>query len=215
MLSKITDLSLVAAELESSGFFPADFIAESTDSEGVGAQPLSRIAGSSLVSATFIATSADSQGVNEETSEPGLASIISDPRHHHSDSQSRHTEPTKGGTVVTELEETSQLTGGMLATSQDGTHIIEPAILNELCSQQKYRFFDFRQWRVPFKLQTAFVASAKTYRQDFPPEPANYRQLAGHAFEKEFCDCMDDQIRQHREQFRSWEVVSSKEATGH
>ena len=26
---------------------------------------------------------------------------------------------------------------------------------------------------------------------------------------------MDEQLRQHREQFRSWDVVSSKEATGH
>ena len=116
-----------------------------------------------------------------------------------------------------ESEEVSSVTseGGVQATNTQNSKnisIIEPAILDELSSQQEHRFFDFWQRRIPSKLHTAFTAGLK--RRDLPSEPSNYRQLAGHAFEKEFRDCMDDQIRQHREQFKSWDVVSNKKAIG-
>ena len=90
---------------------------------------------------------------------------------------------------------------------------IDPSILDELRNQQNDRFYDFRQNRIPSRLHTAFTAG--THRRELPTEPLNYRQLAGHAFEKEFRLSMDEQLRQHREQFKSWDVVSSEEATGH
>ena len=90
---------------------------------------------------------------------------------------------------------------------------IEPAILDELQNQQDQRFYDFCQHRIPSRLHMAFTAG--THRRELPIEPLNYRQLAGHQFEKEYCQSMDKQLRQHREQFKSWDVVSSKEATSH
>ena len=102
-----------------------------------------------------------------------------------------------------------------LGTSEtlDPEAYIEPAILDELQNQQNKRFYDFRQNKIPSRLHTAFTAG--THRQKLPAEPLNYRQLAGHQFEKEFRQSMDEQLRQHREQFKSWDVISSKEATGH
>ena len=78
---------------------------------------------------------------------------------------------------------------------------IEPAILDELRNQQNQRFYDFRQDRIPSRLHSAFTAG--THRRELPTEPLNYRQLAGHRFEKEFRQSMDKQLRQHREQFKS------------
>ena len=63
---------------------------------------------------------------------------------------------------------------------------IEPGILDELEKHQNNRFYDFNQHRIPSKLQTAFVAGVKVHRQNLPPEPANYRQLTGHSFKKQF-----------------------------
>ena len=90
---------------------------------------------------------------------------------------------------------------------------IEPAILDKLQNQQNQRFYDFRQNRISSRMHTAFTAG--THRQELLAEPLNYRQLAGHIFEKEFRQSIDKQLHQHREQFKSWDVVSSKEATGH
>ena len=53
------------------------------------------------------------------------------------------------------------------------------------------------------------------HRRELPAKPLNYRQLAGHRFEKEFRLSMDEQLRQHKEQFKSWDIVSNSEATGH
>ena len=78
---------------------------------------------------------------------------------------------------------------------------IEPAILDELRNQQNQRFYDFRQNRIPSRIHMAFTAG--THRRDLPIKPLNYKHLTGHRFEKEFCQSMDDQLRQHREQFRS------------
>ena len=90
---------------------------------------------------------------------------------------------------------------------------IESAILDKLRNQQNQRFYDFRQDKISFRLHSAFTAG--THRRELPAEPLNYKQLAGYQFEKDFCQSMDEQFRQHREQFKSWDVVSSKEATGH
>ena len=90
---------------------------------------------------------------------------------------------------------------------------IEPAVLAELRKQQDDRLYDFRQYRIPSKIHTAFTAGIK--RKDLPPEPASYRQLKGHCFEKQFRENMEGQINQHRTQFNSWDIVSSKEASGH
>ena len=99
------------------------------------------------------------------------------------------------------------------SSEADQETYIEPAILDELQNQQDQRFYDFRQDRIPSRIHTAFTAG--THRRELPVKPLNYRQLAGHVFEKEFRQSMDEQLRQHREQFKSWDVVSSKEATGH
>ena len=99
------------------------------------------------------------------------------------------------------------------SSEADQETYIEPAILDELQNQQDQRFYDFRQNRIPSRIHTAFTAG--THRRDLPIEPLNYKHFTGHRFEKEFRQSMDEQLRQHREQFRSWDVVSSKEATGH
>ena len=57
--------------------------------------------------------------------------------------------------------------------------------------------------------------TTETYRRDLLIEPLNYKHFSGHRFEKEFCQSMDEQLCQHQEQFRSWDVVNNKEATGH
>ena len=95
----------------------------------------------------------------------------------------------------------------------DEEGFIDPSILDKLQNQQNDRFYDFRQNRIPSRVHTAFTA--RTHRRELPSESLNYRQLAGHRFEKEFRQSMDEQLRQHREQFKSWDVVSSREATGH
>ena len=78
---------------------------------------------------------------------------------------------------------------------------IDPSILDELQNQQNNRFYNFRQNRIPSRLHTAFTAG--THRRELPTEPLNYKQLAGHIFEKEFRLSIDEQLRQHKEQFRS------------
>ena len=60
------------------------------------------------------------------------------------------------------------------------TNYIEPAVLDELERQQNQRFFDFRQFRVPSKVQTAFASGVKVYKRNLPSVPINYRQLQGH-----------------------------------
>lgn len=90
--------------------------------------------------------------------------------------------------------------------------MIEPAIVDELNKQQSDRYFDFKQYRVPSKLQTAFVAGMK---KSLPPPPQNYKQLRNHPYEKEFQASIDEHLRQHREQFNSWSIVDSSEARGH
>ena len=95
------------------------------------------------------------------------------------------------------------------------TNYIEPAVLDELERQQNQRFFDFRQFRVPSKVQTAFASGVKVYKRNLPPVPINYRQLQGHPLEKQFRENMEEHLRQHKHQFKSWSVVNSQEATGH
>ena len=92
---------------------------------------------------------------------------------------------------------------------------IEPAILDQLEKQQNDRFHDFNQYRIPSKLQTAFAAGIKVHRRNLPSEPSNYRQLNGHAFEKQFRENMAAHMQEHRKQFKSWKEVSHKEAEGH
>ncbi len=53
------------------------------------------------------------------------------------------------------------------------------------------------------------------HRRDLPPEPVNYRELKGHLFEERFNVDMKIHIQQQRQQFKSWETVSSANAKGH
>ena len=53
------------------------------------------------------------------------------------------------------------------------------------------------------------------HRWDLPPEPVNYRELKDHPFEERFCANMGIHIQQHKQQFKSWESVSSANAKGH
>lgn len=107
------------------------------------------------------------------------------------------------------------------STKVDNLEPPEPAVLSQLQQQQDDRFYDFSQHRVPSKLQTAFSAGLHRpaaigiHRRDLPPEPANYRQLKGHQYEKQFCENMEEHMREHRVQFRSWETVAYREAKGH
>ena len=61
---------------------------------------------------------------------------------------------------------------------------IDPSVLDKLRNQQNKRFYDFQQNRISSRLHTVFTAG--THRQELSTEPLNYRQLAGHQFEKEF-----------------------------
>ncbi len=52
---------------------------------------------------------------------------------------------------------------------------VEPARLDQLDKQQKQRFYDFAQHRVPPNLQNAFTARSRmVHRRDLPLEPVNY-----------------------------------------
>ena len=93
---------------------------------------------------------------------------------------------------------------------------VEPARLDQLDKQQKQRFYDFAQHRVPTNLQNAFTTGSRmVHRRDLPPEPVNYRELKGHPFEERFRADMEIHIQQHKQQFKSWESVSSANAKGH
>ena len=64
---------------------------------------------------------------------------------------------------------------------------VEPARLDQLDKQQKQRFYDFAQQRVPTNLQNVFTARSRiVQKRDLPPEPVNYRELKGHSFEERF-----------------------------
>ena len=141
-----------------------------------------------------LADSAESEGVwsNQGYSQPHL--------HSHSHSQPHGDEPYSNFEI-----ETSE--------NFNKEAFIDPSILDELRNQHDQRFYDFRQNRIQSRLHTAFTAG--THRKELPIEPLNYRQLAGHQFEKESRQSMDEQLRPHRKQFKSRDVVSSKEATGH
>ena len=53
------------------------------------------------------------------------------------------------------------------------------------------------------------------HRQDPPLEPVNYRELKGHPFEEQFRADMEIHIQQNRQQFESWESVSSDNGKDH
>lgn len=102
--------------------------------------------------------------------------------------------------------------------------IAEPAVVDELEKKQKIDSttsaniespLSCKQHRISSKLRTTFVAGTKIHQQNFPPEPVNYCQLAGHPFEKQFPQNMEAHMREHQKHFRSWETVSSQEAKGH
>ncbi len=81
---------------------------------------------------------------------------------------------------------------------------VEPAKLDQLDKQQKQRFYDFTQHRVPTNLQNAFTAGSRmVHRRDLPPKPVNHRELKGHPFGKRFRADMDIHIQQHRQQLES------------
>ncbi len=59
--------------------------------------------------------------------------------------------------------------------------------MDQLDKQQKQRFYDFAQYRVPTNLQNAFTAGSRmVHRRNLPPEPINYRELKGHLLEEGF-----------------------------
>ena len=153
----------------------------------------------------FIADLANS--TNSRESEGVWSNQTSQPHHSHSHSHSHsHLQPHDEPYIEPYLDFETPKT-------LDPEAFIDPSILDKLQNQQNNRFYDFRQNKIPSRLHTAFTAG--THRRELPSKPLNYRQLAGHRFEKEFRQSMDEQLRQHREQFRSWDVVSSKKATGH
>ena len=93
---------------------------------------------------------------------------------------------------------------------------MEPAKIDQLDKQQTQRFYDFAQHRVPTNLQNAFTVGSKiVHRRDIPPELVNYWELKGHLFEEQFRADMVIYIQQHRQQFKSWESVSSTNAKSH
>ena len=72
---------------------------------------------------------------------------------------------------------------------------LKPAVMTQLEKQQNDRFYDYSQWQIPSKLQTAFVAG--THQQDLPPGLANYYCLKGHPLEKQFCKNRKQHICKH------------------
>ena len=52
---------------------------------------------------------------------------------------------------------------------------IEPAILDQLEKQRNDRFYDFDQYQILSKLQTAFITGIKVNRQNLPSEPISYQ----------------------------------------
>ena len=81
---------------------------------------------------------------------------------------------------------------------------VKPAKLGQLNKQQKQKFYDFGQYRVPTNLHNAFIAGSRmVHRRDLPTEPVNYRELKGHPFEELFRADIEIVIQQHRQQFKS------------
>lgn len=78
--------------------------------------------------------------------------------------------------------------------------IIESTILNELKKQQNNKFYNFKQYHISSKLNTVFIANLKIYKQNLPPKPANFRQLKGYAFKKQFQKNMKSHIREYKMQ---------------
>ncbi len=68
--------------------------------------------------------------------------------------------------------------------------------MDQLDKQQKQKFYDFAQYRVPTNLQNAFTAGSRmVHRRDLPPEPVNYRELKGHPLEEGFSADMEIHIQ--------------------
>lgn len=61
------------------------------------------------------------------------------------------------------------------ATATDAIVILKSAILDQLKKQYNDYFYDFHQYRVFKKLQTAFIADAKIHKQNLPLKSLNYR----------------------------------------
>ena len=51
---------------------------------------------------------------------------------------------------------------------------IEPAILDQLEKKQSDRFYNFNQYQILLKLQIAFNAGIKVYKQNLPSKRINY-----------------------------------------
>ncbi len=77
---------------------------------------------------------------------------------------------------------------------------VEPARLDQLDKQQKQRFYDFVQHRIPTNPQNAFRAGSWiVHRLDLPSEPVNHRELKGHQFEERFRIDIEIHIQKHRQ----------------
>ena len=53
--------------------------------------------------------------------------------------------------------------------------MLELAIFNKLKTQQNERFFDFREFKIPFQIQKAFAASIKIHTNNLSHVPVNYQ----------------------------------------
>ncbi len=83
------------------------------------------------------------------------------------------------------------------------SEVVEPARLDQLDKQQKQRFYNFAQHKVPSNLQNTFTAGSRiVHRQEIPPEAVNYQELKCHPFEERFYTDMEINIQQQRHQFK-------------
>ncbi len=74
---------------------------------------------------------------------------------------------------------------------------VESARLDLLDKQQKQRFYDFAQHRIPINLQNVFTKDFRmVQRRDLLLEPVKYRELKGHPFNHRFRTDMEIQIQQ-------------------
>jgi hypothetical protein len=89
----------------------------------------------------------------------------------------------------------------------------EPAVIDGIQQQNKDRFYNFHQYRVPQTWHTAFQAGS-THWRDTPSPPKNFWEVTGYRYEAQFKESMEGYIKEHVNLFKSWTEVEKLEVKG-
>ena len=89
---------------------------------------------------------------------------------------------------------------------------IKSAILDEFKKRQSNRFYNFKSQWILIKMSKAFTAN---FKHTFLFKSKHYKDLKGHPYEKDFRDFMEQQIKQHKQDFNSWTAVDRRKFSEH